>query len=118
MESQLQTVLNADIAALTMWREKLMASVDTWAEQPRMVALTADLKRLADEQGLTTSQLEQTKPHAKFLDMLQPVLQEPETLGVGILTRDGHVIATNPVPHSGHWFDSDIVAPSITQSNS
>jgi tRNA A-37 threonylcarbamoyl transferase component Bud32 len=115
LQSELQTVLDADIAALRMWQQRWIAGVQTWAAQPRVRELCAELTRLEKEQDLTTSQLETTETHGQFLEAFGPVLSEPEIRGVALFTRDGHVIATNPVPHPGDIYVSPHGASNISR---
>lgn len=115
VRSQLQTVLDADLTAVEMWRQKWIHSVETWSAQPRVRELCTELMRLEDAQDLTTSQLEASATHTQFLDALGPVLAQPETRGVAFFTRDGHVIATNPVPHPGDVYTSAAGAANIAR---
>jgi len=98
VKSQLQTVLNADVSAIEIWLAKQTQTAESWAKNPRLKELLAELARLSAEEGLTTSKLEQTWQHAEFLESIGPLLAQPEVSFVGVFAKDGHGIAKCPEP--------------------
>jgi tRNA A-37 threonylcarbamoyl transferase component Bud32 len=97
-ESQLKTVLNADVAAIEIWLAKQKQMSDRWASDDRVRRTLQELARRSSEQELTTSQLESTDAHEEFLHAIGPLLAHPEISFVGVFARDGHGIAKCPDP--------------------
>ena len=92
VESQLQTVLNADVAAIEIWLAKQTQMAETWASQSGVRATLSELARRSSQQKLTTAELESTDTHDKFLRMIGPLLAQPEIVFVGVFASDGHGI--------------------------
>lgn len=105
VESQMQTVLNADVAAIEIWLAKQKQMAENWANHQHVRKTLSSLAQKSFEEGLTTSQLESTDVHAEFLETIGPLLDQPQVLFVGVFARNGHGIAKCPHPHvpDVHW---------------
>jgi hypothetical protein len=98
VESQLQTVLNADVAAIEIWLAKQRQAAENWANHQQVQTTIGELARQSAEERISTSELQATDAHAEFLQTIGPLLSLPEVTFVGVFARDGHGIAKCPEP--------------------
>jgi hypothetical protein len=114
VESQLTTVLNADVAAIEIWLAKQKQMSERWASDDRVRTTLQELARQSSEQRFTTAQLVSTDAHKEFLQAIGPLLAQPEISFVGVFARDGHGIAKCPNPPVDDIYWSSQGAASIS----
>ena len=91
----LETILNADVAALNIWLEREESLAEVLAEEPRIQKLTAELIEVAKQNPDDREALLHSKSLAELRDEFESELEHLGYLDVGLFSLNGRVIASS-----------------------
>lgn len=91
----LQTILNADVAALNIWLEREESSAKVLADEPRVQKLTQELVVLDQQKPDDREALLHSKPLLELREEFESELQHLGYLDVGLFSLGGRVLASS-----------------------
>ncbi len=94
LESALQAVLNADVAALQIWMHSQEAIAISTAHAPQISRLAAELSALGDRDGVTQLELLQAPQLAELRRELAPALEAHDWNGFIVVSPQLKVVAS------------------------
>lgn len=109
--SRLQTVLNADIAALQIWFTEQKFDVKSFAADTRIQGAIEELAALAQTPNVTTAALANSPPAQTLRTHLQSLLEAQHYLDYVVVSPDKRILASPhprlvnlPAPRAYDWF--------------
>jgi hypothetical protein len=114
LATHLQTVLDADVAALQNWIAIQMADVDAWSKKTELRQLVEE--GVSAEKRNEPSADDASTLNAKLLELLEPVMHRQGFHSLGIVTPEGTVIASSRPRWVGAWI-SPTGAPYLSRLN-
>jgi len=99
LAAQLETMLNADIAALRLWISEQEADAKSFASDARFQEAIAELGALAQDPAITAERLTNSAPAGTLLAELQPLLLAQHYLDYIVVGVDKRILAS-PNPQS------------------
>ena len=94
-ESELKTLLKADLAVLELWMDSQRDYVDAAVDAPEVRRPILDLVGLASGESTTKAALLQSRPRAELEAALKHWLDDPEFAGYVVVDRSGRVLSSN-----------------------
>jgi hypothetical protein len=105
----LQTILDADVAALEIWLEHEELSAEASANHPVVREQARRLVELASERDITPAALLASPAQAELREYLQFILSATDHPGFAIIDRTGRILAARNEEMVGEFLDQDAV---------
>jgi hypothetical protein len=103
----LQTILDADVAALEMWLEHERLSAEASANHPVVREQARQLVELASRPDITPEVLLASPAQAELREYLQFILRATDHPGFAIIDRVGRILAAGNEDMVGEYLDQD-----------
>ncbi len=94
LAERLQTLLNADIAALRLWSAEQEADAVSFADEARIQAAIAELTDLARESNISAATLTNSAPAKALQRYLQPLLEAQNYVDYVVVGPDRRILAS------------------------
>lgn len=107
LREELQTVLDADIAALEVWMHDKELDAARWARDAALLEPTTELVGIWRQNPQPEAELKQSPALAAARSVLDPYLQEEGTSGYLIISRSGLILAAHHDAAVGRRLDPD-----------
>ncbi len=91
----LQTILDADVAALEIWLEREESLAEVMAEEPRVQKLTAELVALNQQKADDREALLQSKTLVELREEFESELEHLNYLDIGLISLQGRILASS-----------------------
>ncbi|WP_417392845.1 serine/threonine protein kinase [Gimesia sp.] len=91
----LQTILDADVAALEIWLEREESLAEVMAEEPRVQKLTAELVALNQQKSDDREALLQSKTLVELRQEFESELEHLNYLDIGLISLQGRILASS-----------------------
>ncbi len=95
LRDKLQTVLNADIAALDLWLRERIGEVERWARQPNVTRLGSELVSIARLEPSPREALLRSQAIVALRQLFKPYLEQEGSTRFYIIDRTGMVVAAH-----------------------
>ncbi len=92
--NNLQTILDADVAALEIWLEREESLAEVMAEEPRVQKLTAELVALNQQKPDDREALLHSKALVELRQEFESELEHLNYLDIGLFSLEGRVLAS------------------------
>ncbi|WP_339909011.1 serine/threonine protein kinase [Symmachiella dynata] len=94
LATKLESLLDADIAALEIWMEDKKSSAEVWAQQRNVLAATKELVALAQLESTTREDLLNSPALARIREELHVFHHREGNSGFAVIDRTGRVLAS------------------------
>ncbi len=106
----LQTLLDADITALTIWMENEKRHVRSWADEPNLREQVRVLIEMGRNAPLAPEKLMTSQALVELQDTLKSVVKDKDYQGFAIVDRSGFILAsTKESPYLGKYISSEFM---------
>jgi tRNA A-37 threonylcarbamoyl transferase component Bud32 len=106
----LQTLLDADITALTIWMENEKRHVRSWADEPNLREHVRVLVKMGRNAPLAADKLMTSQALVELQDALKSVVKDKDYQGFAIVDRSGFILAsTKESPYLGKNISSEFM---------
>ena len=92
--NNLQTILDADVAALEIWLEREESLAEVMAEEPRVQKLTAELVALNQQKPDDREALLHSRALVELRQEFESELEHLNYLDIGLFSLEGRVLAS------------------------
>ena len=89
----LETVLSTDVAALEIWIENELRSVNDWVQLPQLRDLTVQLVNIAANSNGAAASLKDAPQMRQLQELVQPLVDSDDYDGFGLVNREGILLA-------------------------
>jgi len=110
LHDELQTVLDADIAALEVWMQDKELDAARWAREPELLEPTTELVSIWRQNPQPGDELKQSPAQPAARRVLDPYLQEEGTSGYYLISRSGLILAAHDDAAVGRRITPDGIA--------
>ncbi len=95
VSNNLQTILDADVAALEIWLEREESLAEVLAEEPRVQKLTAELVALNQQKADDREALLHSSALVDLRQEFESELEHLNYLDIGLISLDGRILASS-----------------------
>jgi hypothetical protein len=110
LESQLQTILDADVAALEGWLDSLEKRLRIRSTEPRTVRLVQQLLTAAEQAGDDIDALRASTALEEIREYLDPIAAGAGYAGFGVVDQGGRIIAVRGDQYLGQRVPTRLAA--------